>query len=168
MAEARSPAERQTVQVLIQAADGVALHLEIIGAGEPLLLLSGGPGCVNDLAPVAQSLVGWRCFLPDPRGVGQSEGGAHDIATALRDLESLRSGLGLDRWTVLGHSWGADLGLAYALTYPEAVSHLVSFAGTGVQHDADWKAAYRAGKGLIPLAKSAWEAHTGECYDQNP
>ena len=23
-------------------------------------------------------------------------------------------------------------------------------------------------KEAIPLAKSAWEAHTGECYDQNP
>jgi proline iminopeptidase len=48
------------------------------------------------------------------------------------------------------HSWGADLGLAYALTYPEAVSRLVHVCGTGLQNDRDWSAAYHAGEASRP------------------
>jgi proline iminopeptidase len=69
---------------------------------------------------------------------------------ALADLEAFREALGLEHWTVLGHSWGADLGLAYALTYPEKIQHLVSFAGTGIQNDRDWKATYETGKDTEP------------------
>ncbi|GAA5502605.1 putative aminoacrylate hydrolase RutD [Deinococcus xinjiangensis] len=130
------------------ARDGTQLFVEQVGKGAPLLLLSGGPACVNYLRPVAELLPKHACFLPEPRGVGQSSGGPHDIATAIADLEALRQHLGLERWDVLGQSWGADLGLAYALAHPERVARLVSFAGTGVQYDRDWKAAYEAGKHL--------------------
>lgn len=126
------------------------LHIAEMGKGPPLLLLSGGPGCANYLQPVASLLPGWRRLLPDPRGTGKSTGGAHDLETALADLEAVREALGLERWTVLGHSWGADLGLAYALAHPKRVTRLVSFAGTGIQNDHDWKAAYEAGKGTEP------------------
>jgi len=113
-------------------------------------MLSGGPGCPNYLEPVAAFLPDWRCFLPDPRGTGKSSGGAHGLKQALVDLEAFREALGLEHWTVLGHSWGADLGLAYALTHPEKIQHLVSFAGTGVQNDRDWKGAYEASKAAEP------------------
>lgn len=131
-----------------QAVDGVRLFAEGVGEGEPLLLPSGGPGCINYLRPVAELLPHRRCFLPDPRVVGQSEGGPHDAATAVADLESLREHLRLESWTVLGHSWGASLGLAYALAHPQRVKRLISFAGTGIQYDRDWKAAYEAAKHL--------------------
>ena len=130
--------------------ENATLHVAEVGEGPPLLLLSGGPGCANYLAPVASLLPGWRCLLPDPRGTGESTGGAHTLEVALADLEAVRKALGLERWTVLGHSWGADLGLAYTLAHPERVVRLVSFAGTGIQNDRDWKAAYEAGKGAEP------------------
>ncbi|WP_167757755.1 alpha/beta fold hydrolase [Deinococcus fonticola] len=131
-----------------QAPDGTNLFTEQLGDGEPLLVLSGGPGCVNYLRPVAELLEHRTCFLTDPRGVGRSQGRPHDIATGIADLEALREHLNLDAWDVLGHSWGADLGLAYALMHPDRVSKLISFAGTGIQYDRDWKAAYEAGKHL--------------------
>jgi len=51
---------------------------------------------------------------------------------------------------VVGHSWGADFGLAYALTHPQKVQQLVSVADPGIQNDRDWKAAYEAGKDAEP------------------
>lgn len=130
--------------------DGATLALSEQGRGPPLLLLSGGPGCPNYLEPVAALLPNWRCLLPDARGTGKSTGSAHGLERAMLDLEALREALGLERWTVLGHSWGADLGLAYALAYPEKIQRLVSFAGTGIQNDRDWKAVYESNKGSEP------------------
>lgn len=51
---------------------------------------------------------------------------------------------------MLGHSWGADLELAYALTNPDAVTRLVRACGTGVQNDREWSAAYHAGEASRP------------------
>ncbi|MGH3097121.1 MAG: alpha/beta fold hydrolase [Streptosporangiales bacterium] len=76
--------------------------------------------------------------------VGGSEGGPHDLGRALADLEELRHHAGLDRWVVLGHSFGADLALAYAVEYSHAVRAVIAACGTGVQNDRDWKAAYDA------------------------
>lgn len=118
--------------------------------------MSGGPGCANYLGPVAGQLPEFRCLLPDPRGTGQSTGGAHGLETALADLEALREALGLECWTVLGHSWGADLGLAYALAHPQRVTRLVSWAGTGIQNDRGWHAAYQAGKDTEPHFNVNW------------
>ncbi|WP_281416289.1 alpha/beta fold hydrolase [Deinococcus aestuarii] len=120
-------------------------------------MLSGGPGCVNDLKPVAGLLPTFRCLLLDARGVGKSLGGPHDLGTALRDLEAVRQTLELERWAVLGHSWGADLGLAYALAHPERIMRLVSWAGTGIQNDRDWHAAYEAGKDAEPQFEVDWD-----------
>ncbi len=132
--------------MFIPAADGTPLHLTRLNAGPPVLLLSGGPGCDPYLQPIADLMPDFESLVFSARGTGQSGGGAHELDTAIADLEAVRVGLGLERWRVLGHSWGADLGLAYALAHPERVSRLVSFAGTGIQHDRDWKAAYDAGK----------------------
>lgn len=122
--------------------DGVELHVVRQGDGPQVLWLPGGPGLDNYLAPVARDIAGLRHIAADPRGTGSSAGGPHDLRVAVRDLEDLRRALHLDAWTVVGHSWGADLALGYALQHPEAVASVVSFAGTGVQNDRDWHAAY--------------------------
>ena len=54
--------------------------------------------------------------------------------------------LHLKRWAVLGHSWGADRGLAYAPAHPGRVTRWISLAGTGIHYDRNWTAAYAAGK----------------------
>ena len=45
----------------------------------------------------------------------------------IRDIELLRQQLGIDRWLVLGGSWGATLGRSYAEAYPGHVTELVLF-----------------------------------------
>jgi proline iminopeptidase len=43
----------------------------------------------------------------------------------VRDLEAVRKFFGLERITVLGHSWGAGLAIEYALRYPQRVERVV-------------------------------------------
>ena len=44
---------------------------------------------------------------------------------------------------LLGHSWGAQLALAYALAHPGRVDASIYVSGTGIGPDADWHPAYQ-------------------------
>ncbi len=122
-----------------------ALWVAEQGQGLPIMLCSGGPGCCDYLAPVA-ALVDTmtRVFRFEQRGCGRSSSaGPYNLETCLSDLEELRRLLELDRWVIGGHSWGANLALAYALTYPQRAQGLIMLCGTGVQNDRSWHEAYR-------------------------
>jgi len=41
------------------------------------------------------------------------------------DADALRQALGFEKWAVLGHSFGGNVALEYALRYPQNLSHLV-------------------------------------------
>ena len=122
----------------------VEIYVDVFGSGLPILWLPGGPGLDNYLHPVARAFPDFRNVLPDPRGTGRSQGEPHGLTVAVQDLEDLRRALGLDRWLLLGHSWGADLALAYGLAHGGSVASIISFAGTGIQNDREWHAAYEA------------------------
>jgi len=110
---------------------GGELHYEVRGDGPPIVLLSGGPGFGNYLQPVAETLAsGHRCILFDQRGTGDSQSekpdtGSLTLANAIADLEALRVHLALDRWSLLGHSWGGMLAMAYATQHADRLDSLV-------------------------------------------
>jgi proline iminopeptidase len=101
----------------------------------PLVLCHGGPGLSDNLAPVA-AMVDDLAFVVryDQRGGGRSAevGRPYDIATFVADLEELRTELGVERWVVGGHSWGALLALLYCLQHPERALGLVYLSGPGL------------------------------------
>lgn len=130
----------------VVANDATALRVRTCGAGPDLLVLSGGPGCVNYLADRDLAPDGFTCWFPDPRGVDASEGGPHDMARAVADLEDVRRAIGTDSWIVLGHSWGSDLAVRYAIDHPAGVRGVVGIAGHGLHRDREWSAAYEAGR----------------------
>lgn len=72
------------------------------------------------------------------------------MARAIRDLETVRHTVGIESWIVLGHSWGSDLAVRYALDHPHRVRGVVGIAGHGLHRDRDWSAAYEAGKETQP------------------
>ena len=41
------------------------------------------------------------------------------------DADALRLALGFEKWAVLGHSFGGNVALEYALRYPQSLSHLL-------------------------------------------
>ena len=95
----------------------------------------------EELAPT-----GFRTWFPDPRGVGRSGGGPHDMDQAVADLETIRRALDIDAWLVVGHSWGSDLAVRYALEHPHAVRGVIGIAGHGLHRDREWSESYEAGK----------------------
>ena len=118
--------------------NGAKIHYRIIGAGKPILLLSGGPGFSLDyMSPIADLLSNsFQCILLDQRGTGKSIVPIYDtksinISATLEDIEILRKHLGYEEWIVLGHSYGGLLASKYASDYPSPVSIviLVSTAG---------------------------------------
>ncbi len=114
------------------ANNGLRVHYRAYGSGAPLVILSGGPGFDCDyLLPLAQELgKNYRGILVDLRGTGRSVPPVinHDsvnLKLTLQDLEAIREQIGVERWSVLGHSAGAVLAMAYATSYPSRVSSLL-------------------------------------------
>jgi len=116
---------------------GVELYYTSAGTGTPIVLLSGGPGLtIEYMLPVVQSLPsGYRSIAFEQRGTGRSRSHPFDptaltLHTAVDDLEALRVRLQQDRLTLLGHSWGGMLAMAYAAEHPDRVDRLI-LVGSG-------------------------------------
>lgn len=122
-------------------AAGVELRWHSYGEGPPLLVLNGGPGVSSThFAGLAARLAklgdGQRVILFDQRGTGGSELERLDeesvnVAAMIEDVEALRRALDIERWAVLGHSWGGMYGMLYATAHPERVERLVLSASGG-------------------------------------
>jgi proline iminopeptidase len=117
--------------------DGCGLWTTEVGRGEPLIMCHGGPGLWDMFGGLATALADRvRVIRWDQRGGGRSERrGPYSLARMLDDLDAVRRHYGLDRAAVLGHSWGAQLALRYALEHPDRVSKLVYVSGTGLSWD---------------------------------
>ncbi|MEU6070888.1 alpha/beta fold hydrolase [Streptomyces sp. NPDC047082] len=115
------------------------------GDGDPLVLCHGGPGLWDMFGDMAELLAGVTPVVRwDQRGCGRSErvDGPWTSDRFVADLEAVRRHFGLERMTLLGHSWGAQLALSHALAHPERVSALVYVSGIGIGPDADWQGAF--------------------------
>lgn len=136
---------------LLVVGDGHLLYWETCGNphGKPALVLHGGPG--SGCSPWHRRLfdpAAYRFVLFDQRGCGRSTPHASapdaDLATnttqhLIADIELLREHLDVDRWLVLGGSWGSTLALAYAEQHLDRVTELVLFGVTTGRHsEFDW------------------------------
>ena len=136
---------------LLEVPDGHVLYWETVGnpAGAPAVYLHGGPGAGS--TPGARRNFdpnGFRAVLFDQRGCGRSRplasGPDADLSTnttahLVADIERLREHLGIDRWVVMGVSWGVTLGLVYAQRHTERVIAMVLGAVTaGTRRETDW------------------------------
>ena len=119
-------------QRMMDVGDGHRVYVEQCGNphGIPVVVLHGGPG--GGCSPAMRRYfdpMHYRVILFDQRGCGRSRphaSVAHNTTWHLvRDIEHIREKLEIDQWVVFGGSWGATLGLVYAITHPERVAHLV-------------------------------------------
>lgn len=147
----------------VDALHGV--HVEESGhpQGLPLLILHDGPGAGLDaLHRRLMDAERFRIIQFDQRGCGRStplaETRQNTTADLVSDIEALRQHLGLDRWMLFGHGWGATLALAYATQFPEHVMGLVlSSVFLGAPDDIDW--AFAAG--AAAFFPDAWKEFAG-------
>jgi pimeloyl-ACP methyl ester carboxylesterase len=91
-----------------------------------LVMLHGLGSDHTGLLDLAARLTGRQVIVPDLPGFGHSAPllERHSLRRYAAALDGLRQHLGLTRFALLGHSLGADIALAYAGTYPPAVSEL--------------------------------------------
>jgi len=136
---------------LLDVSDGHALHWETVGdpEGTPVVYLHGGPGsgCTAGARRYFDPKT-FRAVLFDQRGCGRSRPLADDpesdlatntTAHLIADIERLREHLGIDRWIVVGVSWGVTLGLAYAQAHSDRVIAMALGAITsGTRREVEW------------------------------
>lgn len=97
----------------------------------PLICLHGGPGATHDYfgSLEAFTATGRRVILYDQLGWGNSDHVQNPsfwkVGLFVEELGEIRRVLGLDRVHILGHSWGGQLAMEYALTQPAGLASLV-------------------------------------------
>jgi len=112
------------------------LYVEESGEGIPIVLINGGPGgthhCFHPWFEEVSKFA--RVIYYDQRGCGLSDyfpgENGYSVEQATDDLDSLRKALHIDKWVVLGFSFGGFLAQYYTLRYPENVSGLVLLGAT--------------------------------------
>lgn len=107
--------------------NGVTLHYEVRGEGEPVLFVHGFPHSGEVWRPAVERLDGYRRIVPDLRGMGGSEPGAvAGMADYAADLAELLHALGETRPVVLvGMSMGGYVAFEFCRACPERVRALV-------------------------------------------
>lgn len=108
--------------------NGLSLYYEEHGSGEPLVLLHGGIGAGELLAPIVPALAAARRVIAvDLQGHGHTA----DVDRPFRpetmadDVAALIEHLGLERADVMGYSLGGLVSLRTAIQHPRLVRRLV-------------------------------------------
>lgn len=107
--------------------EGHEVYTRSVGNGKiPILLLHGGPGGCHECFEIMEQhmdLEKYTLIYYDQLGSYYSDPVEDDNLLTLEryvdEVEQVRAGLGLDRFVILGHSWGGMLAIEYALKYQE-------------------------------------------------
>ena len=128
--------------------NGAMLHFRVRGADRAhpyLVILHGGPGfSAHMFYPWGASLEktvnvvyldqrgsgeSARLTVADPMAPVPAEIKGYTVANLLGDIEGVRQALRVEKWYVLGHSWGGMLGLEYVTAHPDHVLGYVHMDG---------------------------------------
>ena len=122
----------------IETESGV-IHYKKFGTGEPILIINGGPGLdCEGFTPLAELLSDkYMTIIYDQRGTGKSELKQVDSTTVTlllmaKDIETIRGYLKIDKWIVLGHSFGGFMAEYYAIHYPDALKAMILSSTGGI------------------------------------
>ena len=110
--------------------NGAKLYVVLVGKGDPLIIIPGGPGGAHPGYRVFDSLAKDNQIIYfDAFGRGKSDTAKdvkeYTLSRDIEDIEGLRKALHLGKLNVLGHSYGGVVAQGYALKYPEHVNHLI-------------------------------------------
>ena len=118
--------------------NGINIYYEVHGEGEPVIfgngIFSNTLGWINQLPVFSKQ---YQVILYDMRGQGQSEkpDSHYSFDIHADDQKALLEHLGISKVHHVGISYGAELGLVFALKYPDMLKSLVacsavSYVGT--------------------------------------
>ena len=113
---------------MVLEVNGMELHWEESGAGEPLLWLHGAMGCGADWRHIFKDPpAGYRLIAPDLRGHGSSTNptGAFTFRQCARDVLALLDHLHIRRLKAIGLSGGGIVLLHLATAEPARVESMI-------------------------------------------
>jgi pimeloyl-ACP methyl ester carboxylesterase len=117
---------------IMQVGD-LGMHLrEWSTTGHPIVFLHGLASSSHIWDLLAPRLAGqFRVIAIDQRGHGETDkpDSGYDFPTFVADVHGLIQELGMSHFALVGHSWGGNVALHYAVTHPDLVSHLVLVDG---------------------------------------
>ncbi|MGO9928030.1 MAG: alpha/beta fold hydrolase [Mycobacterium sp.] len=120
---------------------GYRRAFRVAGSGPALLLIHGVGDNSAAWEPVHAKLAQrFTVIAPDLLGHGESEKPRADyslaaFANGMRDLLAV---LGIERVTVVGHSFGGGVAMQFAYQYPELVERIVLVSAGGVANDVSF------------------------------
>lgn len=141
--------------------NGARLYYETLGdEGAPaLVLLHGGPGvgdCRDQVRDYGALQDEYRLLFYDARGSGRSEERPpYTHAQWVDDIDALTRQVGIDRFALLGHSYGGIVAQEYALRSQDRLTHLVlvDTAPSTVENEESIRRALAAG---LPGIEEGW------------
>lgn len=110
------------------------LHVVERGAGYPVIVLHGGPGLDHHMfGDYLDALTdSFRLILVDQRAQGLSDmcpASTWTLERMAADVQSLADAMGLGKYAVLGHSYGAFVALQNAVDFPSAAAQTIVSSG---------------------------------------
>lgn len=165
----------------------IAYELSGPPKGRPIILLHGWPDGVRTwdriLAPMHQA--GWRTYVPWLRGYGNTrfiEGKTFrcgQVAALAQDVLDFAQGVGLDRFAIMGHDWGARAAYTASCLAGERITVCVAISigwepvGKSVALDMQqiqnywyhWYMALDRGEALLRQHPKAFTRHIWEIWN---
>lgn len=107
---------------------GLKTNYKTLGEGKPLLILHGWGSRSDNWQKVGEMLAknGIKVIIPDLPGFGQSDKPqtAWDLDDYCDFVEEFVKVLNLDKFYLLGHSFGGEIAVKYNLRFPEKIDKL--------------------------------------------
>lgn len=117
--------------------DSSFIHFNIYGKGEPVFVLSGGPGnnCMQEEDVAIKIGEKYQAILLEQRGTGSSmpktlDTNSINMEAYLNDILYVMDSLKIKKAKFYGHSWGAVYASAFAIKYPKKVK-ILALTGVG-------------------------------------
>tara|TARA_R110000868_G_scaffold80158_3_gene227982 strand:- start:487 stop:1455 length:969 start_codon:yes stop_codon:yes gene_type:complete len=115
--------------------DGYKINVEVLGSGDPIFFLPGGPGNSHDYMQgnFGQYYKTNTVVFFDFLGRGKSDDAKnlseYSVENDVELIEKLRKLLKFDKISLIGHSYGTVPAQAYTLKHPEHVDKIVLISG---------------------------------------
>ncbi|KRQ87938.1 4,5:9,10-diseco-3-hydroxy-5,9,17-trioxoandrosta-1(10),2-diene-4-oate hydrolase [Caloramator mitchellensis] len=129
--------------------DNIDLFYKKAGSGKKVVLLHGWGGRADSFLPVFNYLSSkFEVYAIDFPGFGQSS--IPDSVWGVKDytelLHKFFNKMGIDKATLIGHSFGGRVSILFSATYPEMVEKVVLVDSAGIIPKRNWKYYYRVYK----------------------
>jgi proline iminopeptidase len=125
----------------IKKINDVGLYYKVMGSGEPIVIIHGGPGLDHSyfLPQMAKLAETHKLIFFDQRAHGRStvpaDTNAMMLGNFVKDIEGIRKAFNLKKVNLMGHSWGGLPALSYAIKYPDNLNSLMLINSVGASSD---------------------------------